>query len=113
MEVFRRALDAVVHAKLLSGTNERTGQKEIDGRAIILSSDELLSSTAERIVSTIVGCLARMSKAHGRDESFQAFHRARFTAVAELWRELCGNIGIEYSDQLLSQSVNQKFMMTP
>ena len=108
MEVFRRAVDAVVHAKLLSGTNERTEQKEIDGRAILSSSDELLSPTAERIVSTIRECLARISKAHGRDEAFQAFHRAKFTAVADLWRELYGIIEIEYSDQLLSQSVNQK-----
>ena len=111
MEVFRLAVNAVVHAKSLSGTNERTEQKEIDGRAILSSSDELLSPAAQRIVLTIGECLARMSRAHGlsskRDEAFQAFHRAIFTAVAELRRKLYGTIGIEYTDQLLSQSVNQ------
>ena len=112
MDVFRAAVDFVVHEKIVSSSNSRTKHIDDEGRAVLATSDDVLRGAALQIVSAIEECVdvssTYRSLVRRRAHAEMAFRRVRFTSLSLIWGSLYGILHMEMSDQIFPQSVNDK-----
>ena len=63
---------------------------------------------ATAIRSTFRSSTTYRSSATKREKLWSAFHQLRFSKLPTLWKDFLSSIEVDYDDQLLQQSVNQK-----
>ena len=105
MDDFRHAVDAVIHQNVVSEGSMRIATMTTDARAILRAPDEFLASSTQKIVSLVRSCVFRTKQ---QEEAFVTFNIARFAAIQKEWEQLYHLLSLNFDDQILSQSVNQK-----
>ena len=63
---------------------------------------------ATAVRSTFQSSTTYRSSAIKREKLWSAFHQLRFSELPTLWKDFLSSIEVDYDDQLLQQSVNQK-----